>query len=92
MLLLELIRNSAYMIINVIFSAWYTAPLITLLWGVTLLQEKKRIPRLKEDFTEFKSDLIEFIQMNVLVFAVFVAQILVVNLIIGMIGLTDVMI
>lgn len=92
MFILELLGNSAKMIINVLLSAWYTAPLITLIWTSTLLQEKRRLPRLKEDFTEFKSDLAEFIQMNVLVFIVFVAQIVVVNFIFSLFGLTNVMI
>lgn len=92
MFILELLSNSAKMIINVLLSAWYTPPLITLIWTSTLLQEKRRLPRLKEDFTEFKSDLAEFIQMNVLVFIVFVAQIVVVNFIFSLFGLTNVMI
>ena len=61
-----------------------TIPFITLLWLISMLGENRKLPTTRADFMVVKSDLKEYAIMNVAVFVIFMAQIVLVSIINGL--------
>lgn len=61
-----------------------TIPFITLLWLISMLEENRKLPTTQADFMVVKSDLKEYAIMNVAVFVIFMAQIVLVSIINGL--------